>query len=121
MRRYLIPILSVTAMLCLPATAADSKFSKATPELIAKGKTAYQTSCASCHGDTGDGNGPAGQYLKPKPRNFKTDPFKNGNSPDQIFASITKGLPGTAMAPFGHLGEEVRWGITHYILSMKGK
>jgi cytochrome c553 len=39
----------------------------------AKGEATYKTMCASCHGEKGDGNGPAGAALNPKPTNF-TDP-----------------------------------------------
>jgi cytochrome c553 len=36
----------------------------------AKGETHYKTLCVSCHGEKGDGNGPAGSALNPKPTNF---------------------------------------------------
>ncbi len=88
---------------------------KATPELIEKGKAAYVTNCVTCHGDNGDGEGPAGKYMNPKPRNFIKDKFKKGNKPEQLFQTITNGLDGTAMTSYKHLSEEERWGIAHYI------
>lgn len=95
---------------------------KATPELLAKGKIAYETNCLMCHGDKGDGNGVAGAAMNPKPRNFLKDKFKLGDKPEGVFKSISEGLPGTAMAAFAHLSEEDRWAITHYVLSFrKGK
>lgn len=36
----------------------------------AAGKATYTTFCASCHGDKGDGLGPVGAALEPKPRSF---------------------------------------------------
>ena len=63
---------------------------KSTPALMEKGKTSYATNCLACHGEKGEGNGPAGQYLVPKPRNFVTEPFKKGNKPDEVFKSITE-------------------------------
>lgn len=102
---------------------------KVTAELLAQGKTAYTTNCAACHGDKGDGNGVAGQALNPKPRDLhSTDMkvgshYKNGGKPEQLFKSVTEGLPGTAMAPFGHLSESDRWAIVSYIQKefQKGK
>ncbi len=93
----------------------------ATPELLEKGKTSYTTNCLTCHGDKGDGMGPAGQYLNPKPRNFATDKFKQGDKPEQIFKTLNKGLPGTSMVSFAHLPEDERWGLVHYVLSLRKK
>ena len=36
----------------------------------AAGKDLYQINCASCHGDTGKGDGPASASLEPKPYNL---------------------------------------------------
>ena len=70
------------------------------------GSKAYATSCATCHGDHGDGEGVAGKMMNPKPRNFAKDKFKAGDHAKNIFETITKGLPGTSMTPYGHLSEE---------------
>jgi high-affinity iron transporter len=35
-----------------------------------KGKPIFVAQCASCHGKAGDGNGPAGKALTPRPRAF---------------------------------------------------
>ena len=35
---------------------------------LVMGKRLYANYCAACHGDKGDGNGPAAKYLYPKPR-----------------------------------------------------
>lgn len=114
--RYLV----VLAVLTISTFAfAQVKPMKSTPELLAKGKTSFTTNCAVCHGEKGDGNGPAGAAMSPKPRNFAKDKFKKGDKPEQVFQSITKGLEGTAMAPFGHLPEDERWGLTYYVLSLK--
>lgn len=94
---------------------------KSTPALIEKGKTSYATNCLACHGEKGEGNGPAGQYLVPKPRNFVTEPFKKGNKPEEVFKSITDGLQGSTMVSFSRLPEEERWALTYYVLEMQPK
>ncbi|MBI3534615.1 MAG: cytochrome c [Deltaproteobacteria bacterium] len=88
---------------------------KVTPELLAKGKASFEVNCLTCHGATGDGNGPAGQYMNPKPRNFGKDKLKNGDTPESMFKTVSNGLVNTAMVAFGHLPEEERWAIILYI------
>jgi mono/diheme cytochrome c family protein len=40
------------------------------PSLIARGKEIYAARCATCHGENGDGKGPAAAGLKVKPGDF---------------------------------------------------
>ena len=44
---------------------------KATKASIQRGKEIYEKKCTLCHGDKGDGKGPASAGLNPKPTNFK--------------------------------------------------
>jgi high-affinity iron transporter len=108
---------AAAALLAGPALAAPPK----TPELVAKGKSSYDVNCAACHGASGRGDGVAASSLNPKPRNLATGKLDHGVSPDQIFATLQKGVPGTGMVPFAHLPEEERWAITYYVLDLRGK
>ncbi|MBL7685913.1 MAG: c-type cytochrome [Deltaproteobacteria bacterium] len=90
-----------------------------TPALLAKGKELYAQNCTSCHGASGQGDGPAAGALNPKPRNFTQDAgWKNGRSPAQIFKTLTKGLEGTSMASFSTLSTEDRWALVHFVESL---
>ena len=42
----------------------------------AAGKVLFNTNCATCHGETGQGNGPLGASLNPPPRDFTKAQFK---------------------------------------------
>jgi mono/diheme cytochrome c family protein len=44
----------------------------------------YQANCASCHGDTGRGDGIAAMSLEVKPRDFTTEPFRYISSDDGV-------------------------------------
>lgn len=101
----------------LLAGAAHAAGPEVTPALLEKGKASFTTNCVPCHGEKGDGTGVAAAALNPKPRNFNTEPFKNGNKAENVFQTLATGLPGTVMAPFGHLPEEERWALTHYVLN----
>jgi mono/diheme cytochrome c family protein len=90
-----------------------------TPARLEAGKAAYIKNCSACHGETGDGNGPAGKMMKPKPRNFREAKFVNGDKPENIFKTISDGLPGTAMAPFKALTDEERSSLAYYVLHLK--
>ena len=79
---------------------------KKTPALLEKGKAAFGINCASCHGDTGAGDGQAAATLEVKPRNFAKGKFKNGAKVTDIFGTLEKGVPGSQMVAFTHLAEE---------------
>lgn len=100
--------------------AAKPKAPKPTAELLVKGRAAFEVTCATCHGTAGDGNGPAGLYLKPKPRHFGVDPFKQGDSVEAIFATLETGVPASTMVAFAHLPEEDRWALSWYVAHFLG-
>lgn len=67
----------------------------------------YATHCASCHGDTGAGDGPAAWLVNPRPRDFTRALYRLRSTPSgqlptdaDIARSIRVGLPGTPMTGF---------------------
>ena len=117
--RFPIHLLAAVGLVASAASAAPDaakpKAPKATAELLAKGRAAFETTCTTCHGTSGDGKGPAGMYLTPPPRHFGVDPFKQGDSIDAIFSTLQSGVPGTAMVSFAHLPEDERWALAWYV------
>ena len=85
------------------------------------GKSVYEKKCALCHGDKGDGKGPAADLLEPRPRDFTTGVYKIrttvGKVPtDQdLFDVITRGMPGTFMPAWDVLAEKDRWSLVAYL------
>ena len=70
---------------------------QATEEQVALGKEIFTKACASCHGTSGKGDGPASAGLAQKPADF-TDPAHSKFYSDQgrIYI-IKKGVQGTTM------------------------
>ena len=61
----------------------------------------YKLTCGTCHGDAGDGNGPAGAALNPKPRDF-TDAawWDDEKTTDEYVAKVIKeGGPAVGLSP----------------------
>ncbi len=90
-----------------------------------KGKAKYVENmrCSACHGDTGQGNGPAAVALNPKPRNFQDAAYMKAKSDDHLFKVIKNGGPAVGlsplMAPFGpQLSDKEIWDIIAYIRTL---
>lgn len=95
------------------------KLSVSTPELVAKGKGLYESTCSPCHGPDGKGDGPAGANLNPKPRNFhELTGWTNGPSFDKIYLTLQEGITNRGMASYANIPPEDRIAIIQYIRSL---
>jgi mono/diheme cytochrome c family protein len=89
------------------------------PEMLARGQMLYSTTCASCHGTKGEGNGPAGAGLKPPPRNFtRAEAWVNGNRIEDVFKTLEQGIKGSSMVSYGYLPKRDRMALVHYVRSL---
>lgn len=93
-------------------------------EQIEAGKRVYFTKCVWCHGVEGAGDGPGAVRLWPRPRNFNAGTFKirhtaSGQLPlidVDLLATVTHGLPGSAMPPWeGILTEQQRRDVLAFV------
>ena len=64
------------------------------------GEQIYQAYCVECHGERGNGETPLGGHLSPHPRDFTSAALMAAASDEQLAQSISRGRPGTAMAPW---------------------
>ena len=127
MRAWLVCGLGLRALACAALAlvglegAAAAKAGDA-----AEGAKAYAKRCAQCHGDKGDGDGPAAQFMLPRPRvlrdnaiyKFRTTASGELPTDDDLFNIISRGLPGTAMPGFAVLPEQERWNLIAFIKSL---
>lgn len=104
-----------------PEKPLPPKAPKKTPELLELGKKVYDAHCLTCHGEKGDGNGPVGQVLVPRPRDFAKDPFKQGTRPEDVFLTVTHGVKDTAMVGYPQLTDEERWAVSFHVLELVPK
>jgi len=89
-----------------------------------KGEAIYKKRCLQCHGDEGDGLGPAAERLNPPPRDFTLGLYKftsaafDADLPndDDLFRMVRDGMPGTAMPGWEDLlSEQNMWDVIAYI------
>jgi mono/diheme cytochrome c family protein len=123
--------------LCVVALASGCKQSRFTnPFELAGGKTidtatqqtgyeAYMLYCYACHGEQGDGRGPASAGMRPPPRNFQQAKFKFAGVPagqlpvdEALDRTVRRGLHGTPMLPWDITDGE-RHALIQYIKTFK--
>lgn len=95
---------------------------------VARGRDLFTTrvQCASCHGPTGKGNGPAAAELRdawdrpvPVPDLTRGEfGLKGGGELDDVFRLLTLGMAGTPMPSFEVLSEKDRWDLAAFVRSV---
>lgn len=115
MQRHMAPIPDEYAGMTNPVPA-DA-------ESLKRGKTSYETYCASCHGDEGWGDGPSAENLDPPPASLAHTAQMFSDA--YLYYRITEG---GGFAPFNSsmpawdttLRETQRWDVINYIRSLDG-
>jgi len=93
-----------------------------TPPTETEGALLYRANgCASCHGETGHGDGPVGRSLAPPPRDFRViESYRNGVDVEQIARTLAIGIPnGGSMPLFAHLSNHERRALALYLISLR--
>jgi mono/diheme cytochrome c family protein len=126
MKRKLLAVIAVMGVVAV-AIAAEEEWTAPAPAAakknpvpanaasIGRGKTVYTAKCASCHGSSGKGDGPASKDLKEDPG----DMTKLGSQSDgALFWKISEGKK--PMPPFAtKLSDQQRWDLIHYLRTLK--
>lgn len=84
---------------------------------LANGRKYYSINCAVCHGDRGDGTGPATRFGFPG-ISLLLDVAKN-RSDGYIFAMIRNGRG--LMPSYNRIEERDRWDVVNYVRALQGK
>ncbi len=86
---------------------------------LARGKELFAQNCSLCHGEMGDGKGPAAAALSTPPANFLDAKHSGMYNPGEKFWIIGNGTGATGMPPFPGLSAADRWHLINHILSLQ--
>ena len=103
----------------VPADAADvpNPF-EATDDSVKAGSELFAASCAICHGETGEGDGPGAEGLETQPADLHEDHVQ-ALSDGALFYIISHGSPETPMPAWENvLSEEQRWHVVNYMRAL---
>jgi mono/diheme cytochrome c family protein len=104
--------------------AVPAAFAATTPEVLERGRAVYLQNCAPCHGPEGRGDGPQVNTLKnengtpARPRDLTQGVYKGGGEPDQLYARIVLGIPGTPMPATTTLSPQDLDALIAYVRSL---
>lgn len=106
----------------LPEAPAWFENSEQSGAHVASGKKTFLLHCASCHGETGKGDGPASKGLKDVwgneivPADISGPHHRSGAAVEDLFRTVAMGLDGTPMVGFREaLGAESIWDLVAYL------
>jgi high-affinity iron transporter len=105
----LVELLGPDASLDFPTRPVD----------LAAGRAIYAQRCASCHGDSGAGDGPAAAGLDPAPPALSDRVLMADVTPAIMYRVVTVGIRGTAMAGSADLTPEQRWAVVTYVTTLR--
>jgi mono/diheme cytochrome c family protein/glucose/arabinose dehydrogenase len=108
------------------APAAMKNPVASTPESIAAGRKAYDTNCAACHGNRGQGAVKAGTPISiiqeqgsKQPPDLTDEVWDHGASDGEIYTVIKRGVPPTMMAGWeGRISDTEMWSIVNYLRAL---
>jgi len=78
----------------------------------------FANHCASCHGESGQGNGVLAKGLTPEPTDFTDQERAMNRSIMGLYDVISGGLDGTAMSGFTQLNDRQRWSLAFHVGGM---
>ena len=88
-------------------------------ESLQSGRKLFLQNCAVCHGDKGDGKGPAAAALKTPPANFLDSKHSSIYGPGEKYWIISNGSGSTGMPSFTQLTSIQRWNLVNHILQLQ--
>ncbi len=105
----LVAVLGPDAALDLPMSAID----------LEAGRATYLTRCASCHGETGAGDGFAAKGMIPAPPAFADPKLMGEVTPALMYRIVSVGIQGTAMTAYADLTPTERWNVITYANTLR--
>lgn len=110
----------------VPAAPAWFDKPEVVGEMAARGRTTFLASCAACHGEKGDGHGPATPTLvddwdqPSRPADLRQPALRSGSTRKDLFRVLLIGIGGTPMPGYAEtLTDEQRWELVAFVESLR--
>jgi mono/diheme cytochrome c family protein len=103
-----------------PDDAAKKNPIRFTDVSVARGKKRYDTQCALCHGDKGDGKGDAAKDLKLNLADFSKPDTLANRTDGELYAIIVSGKD-SMPSQKGRMTEAQVWNLVNFLRSLSGK
>ena len=112
-----------------PADAKEPVLAEKVDRLhLQHGREVYTRQCYGCHGTTGDGKGPAANYLNPPPRDYRLGRFKFTSTPrgskprrEDLVRIIRHGAKGTSMPTFRFMAQDDLEAVIDYVMLLSSR
>jgi mono/diheme cytochrome c family protein/plastocyanin len=92
---------------------------RSSPEQVTAAASLYNKNCAACHGQTGQGDGPAAPVNTTNPVIFADPGYMFTRRGDVLYAKIRRGGMGTDMPNFGTLfTQDETWALVDYLWAL---
>jgi mono/diheme cytochrome c family protein len=105
-----------TPILQIQSTSPSGSIYPLAPPDPANGQAIFNEKCASCHGASGQGDGPrANELPNPVPALGSAEKARQA-TPAEWFSTVTQGNLDRSMPPFPSLSDSQRWDVVAYAL-----
>jgi mono/diheme cytochrome c family protein len=102
-----------------PETAALENPLASDASAAERGQKLFLQRCALCHGNNGNGRGPAARGMKPKPLDFSHAARMESVTDGQLYWAIQNGSPGTPMPAWKSvMTEQEIWETVSFIKTL---
>src|SRR5262245_40631789 len=86
---------------------------------VAAGRKQCTSNCASCHGESGKGDGKSAATLNPKPSDLTDADWKHGRSDGEIFTLIRDGAKQTSMRGYAaRMTSQEMWSLVNFLRTL---
>jgi putative heme-binding domain-containing protein len=103
-------------LLLAPALCSAQNPFAGSPEAVADGRKLFAVSCATCHGQNGEGAQSQAEGIRPP--DLTRGQFNAGRQDTDLFRVISEGVKGSEMPSFASMGPDQIWRLVTFVRSL---